>query len=647
MSHQKKLANISKSRIKLSEDGLTTEESNSSSLEENTGDTLSPTNLITKKSSTVVSHRKNNTTIYEDKSNSCNKSSHNTNSSLTSVVESTTKEKAFSPFYEESSKVLFQKLPLALPTDSLDSDSTSLNGFLKNSDVKSFVYKNESINLQNKNCLKTYYQSLQSSQLDTTDPEDTLTRSRKIRLFPTTKQKEYFNKCFGTTRYLYNKTIHAFKQSIEKQKDKFIKKATKTGCIKMMTIKTKSKSKSGSKTKKKVKTVSKQCCKTLHSEFFCKKHSKSKVPYRITTNFVYWRNKLVKPNNKLSDKEKWLKDMPFDTRQLAIRNALGGIKSAFTNLKRGHIKHFDMKFKSKKKNSQLFFIDFRALKSTMHLWKKLEEPLRFKKKEKKWIDNLMKKKGLKNMTIIREKTGKYFMLVPYVQRMHKKKPEKKVVSIDPGVITFHTFYSPDGECGKIGDGLSKSFEKHNELICETQSHIANLLKGKNEMKKEKPSADKTMYMKLFRKDIKRLRKKLVRIRSHIKNSIKDMHQKAIKYYCENYKYIILPDFDAVRIARKFKRQGMHKQARKTMELSHRTFIQRLKTKVNTYENCRLFLVGEHYTSQTCGKCGILNKNIGRDRILNCFDCKYNADRDMNAARNILINHAHSLNHKET
>ncbi|HLX53007.1 MAG TPA: transposase, partial [Aquella sp.] len=336
-------------------------------------------------------------------------------------------------------------------------------------------------------------------------------------------------------------------------------------------------------------------------------------------------------------------------RQLVIRNVLGGIKSAFTNLRRGHIKHFEMRFKSKRNHSQYFFVDHRALHNDMHLWRNtLREPLRFKNKEKKWIQRLMKSNAkndipMKNMIINRERTGKYFIQIPYKESMDNNIPEKKVVSIDPGVITFHTFYSPDGECGNIGYGFAKSLEPANDLIDQTQSHIMTILKKKDKKKNEPPSVQKAKQMKKMRKDIRRLKKKLVRIRTHMKNRVKDLHQKTIKYYCDNYKYIILPDFDAVRIAKKLKRQGMRKEARKTMELSHRTFIRRLKTKVNMYENCKLFLVGEHYTSQTCGNCGVLNKKLGRDRRLTCFNCEYSTDRDMNAARNILINHAHSLN----
>src|SRR6266567_4565621 len=86
-----------------------------------------------------------------------------------------------------------------------------------------------------------------------------------------------------------------------------------------------------------------------------------------------------------------------------------------------------------------------------------------------------------------------------------------------------------------------------------------------------------------------------------------------------------------------------------MTVSMGLFVSRLKTKVEGYGNRRLMIVDEAYTSLTCGGCGWLNKNLKkdnekkssketRDRPFKCpnFMCRLEQDRDMNAARNILI-----------
>jgi transposase len=47
---------------------------------------------------------------------------------------------------------------------------------------------------------------------------------------------------------------------------------------------------------------------------------------------------------------------------------------------------------------------------------------------------------------------------------------------------------------------------------------------------------------------------------------------------------------------------------------------------------------EDYTSKTCGQCGVLNQKLGGHKVFNCPEegCDYIADRDISAARNILL-----------
>jgi transposase len=47
-------------------------------------------------------------------------------------------------------------------------------------------------------------------------------------------------------------------------------------------------------------------------------------------------------------------------------------------------------------------------------------------------------------------------------------------------------------------------------------------------------------------------------------------------------------------------------------------------------------VNEAYTSKTCGKCGFIDYELGSNHIYNCPKCKNKLDRDVNAARNILM-----------
>lgn len=623
MSLRKKQSSTTKSRIKHSEDGLKIKKSNIKSQTEDIEDTSFQTTKKKKKLSIVESPPKNKKKIYKDKSNICKKNTQNTNSSQTPEAESISNEKIFSPFYNKSSKDKFQQLWLPPVIDLQDADTTSLNGCFCNSDADSFHYKKKLIDHLNKNCLKTCFQSLQSLQPDIMDQEDTVIRARKIKFYPTTEQKLFFNKCFGATRYIYNKLISAFKKHTEKQRKK-IKKMAKRGCVAII----KTKAKSGSKTSK-VRTN--RCGKKLEKGYLCCKHQKSKVNYDINLNFQHWRNKLIKANTKLSKKEKWMKEIPYDTRQLVIKNALGGIKSALTNLKNGHIKHFDMQFKSKKNAKKYFFVDHRALKSDMSLWKaKTKEPLQFRKKEKEWIIDLMESGAkMKNMEITKDKSGSYYLQIPYNHKVVKNGKKKKIVSLDPGVITFQTFYSPNGDCGKIGDKFSDSLDYLNNKIKKLQSKISKLFDKKKEDKKNGKK------VKPLRHYIRKLKQKLSKLRVHTKNKVQDLHCKTAKYLCEHYDNIIIPKFGTKQISKKLRENHMKKRANDTITLSHCEFLERLKTKAKMYKNCKVFVVDEYNTSKTCGNCGVLNK-IGRSRVYNCNYCDYIGDRDINASRNIFI-----------
>ena len=70
--------------------------------------------------------------------------------------------------------------------------------------------------------------------------------------------------------------------------------------------------------------------------------------------------------------------------------------------------------------------------------------------------------------------------------------------------------------------------------------------------------------------------------------------------------------------------------------SHYRFRQRFLHKIREYPSCQLIIVDEHYTSKTCGNCGKIYWKLGSNKTFNCPSCKVVMDRDIQAARNILL-----------
>ena len=138
------------------------------------------------------------------------------------------KEKALKPFWNNHCLDLSQKLWLPIETDFVVSDSNSSRSSLIDYKLNSLFSIEKMENPQGK-ILQTI-----SSQLSTSIPvekwekDDTL-RSRKVRIYPTQKQKKMYRNWVGTTRYVYNRALeHCKKNSLkfnfQSMRNKFVTK---------------------------------------------------------------------------------------------------------------------------------------------------------------------------------------------------------------------------------------------------------------------------------------------------------------------------------------------------------------------------------------------------------------------------------------
>lgn len=117
--------------------------------------------------------------------------------------------------------------------------------------------------------------------------------------------------------------------------------------------------------------------------------------------------------------------------------------------------------------------------------------------------------------------------------------------------------------------------------------------------------------------------------------IKDMHQKLSAWLSTHYREVLLPTFEtSAMVARGPRRRISKATARLMMSQAHYKFGTLLQHQMATRQG-RVVLVGEQYTSKTCSACGHMNETLGRQTVFRCATCGLVADRDVNAARNIL------------
>ena len=230
--------------------------------------------------------------------------------------------------------------------------------------------------------------------------------------------------------------------------------------------------------------------------------------------------------------------------------------------------------------------------------------------------------------ITRNRMGHFHMHIPITTPWDKlpsleHESKRKVVALDPGVRVFQTFYSPGNDFGgyAIHDNV--------EVLKEANKYddINSKLKNEN--------------LSYFKRE--RLRKSKYRSIARVRNLVSEVHKKVANDLCKNYDTIMLPNFESQKMVKKPKnandkpRKIGRQTARAMLNWRHYEFRQYLASKVIMRGN-ELVVVTEEYTTQCCGKCGHLNKNVGSAEVYKCCNvkCKFQCGRDENAARNIFL-----------
>ena len=424
--------------------------------------------------------------------------------------------------------------------------------------------------------------------------------TRRIRIYPSKTQKSFFGKCFGTSRYFYNKAVEYTNNEIKINSEVY-KRNVRNGCIFM--------------------EDDEQCCDDVDREekYFCEEHKNDKkrwAPYQTNLILGKLREKVMVSDKNMKPNELWQKEIPFDTRQLILKDFIEAYNASKTNKIRGHIKDFKMGFKSRKNTTQIFHINKKAIDKNLDIFKRRKlGKLRRRDKMNNWIKNNIDNIDA-NCKIICYGRQQYYVLlsIPAKENNTKEKPFDIAV-LDPGVKTFQTLYSPNGIIGKFGDNFC---EDNLQSIAERIDELDSIASKSNCCK-----------TKLH------IRRRQSLLRTKIKNIVNNLHWEVINFLCTNFKIIITTYFEVKDMVNKTTRNIRNKSVRKMLTLSHYAFKRKLESRCKINGNI-LIIANEAYTSKTCGCCGHFNDELKGKRVFECGFCGLIIDRDINGARNILI-----------
>lgn len=316
----------------------------------------------------------------------------------------------------------------------------------------------------------------------------------------------------------------------------------------------------------------------------------------------------------VEETKSWLKDIPGEIKDVAVRDFDKARTTHFAKLKKKRLQNVNarldskFKFRTKRDRQQSFevrardmvrdrgnfaFINLKNVKSSEKLPSVLEGSVRF----------------------IRDRLNRYYLIIPrQVKRNEKQVSSDKTVSLDPGVRTFQTTYDTEGLVTEWGNGDMKQIFR----LCKVADKV------QSEFQKKKGSKRRSTKRAWYR------------IMDKIKNRVKDVHCKMSKWLCEEYRVILIPKFESSRMVRRVQRKINSKTARSMLTWSHYTFREMLKAKAELYSNVTVIECDEAYTSKTCGNCGKIHQTLSGSKVFKCKHCEYESDRDINAARNIML-----------
>ena len=131
------------------------------------------------------------------------------------------------------------------------------------------------------------------------------------------------------------------------------------------------------------------------------------------------------------------------------------------------------------------------------------------------------------------------------------------------------------------------------------------------------------------------RRAQTRIRQRIRNLVDEVHKKVAHWLANNFDIIVVPHFGSQRMSLRKPGRRLNNKS-KMLTWAHGRFRTRLEAKCEETGATLVTPDSEAYTSKTCSACGHIHQRLGGSRVFRCSGCGSTMDRDVNAAKGILL-----------
>jgi transposase len=329
----------------------------------------------------------------------------------------------------------------------------------------------------------------------------------------------------------------------------------------------------------------------------------SNQEFKEKYNIKFLRQKFIH-NSVYEHKNSWMLEVPYDIRDTFLVDVMHNYKTNFA--KKGS---FNLKFKTKK--DLVYSMDVLAKHWNVSKKNKYYDlyDMKFESSTKR-----LHKLPATSRLIYHRLLDQWTLVVPRKVIRTNESQSNSIIALDPGVRTFLTSYDTEGNSFEFGKndigGLAR--------LLHYRSKLQSKMKNNTTRSKKRRS----------------YRKALLKLNQRMKNLVNDVHRKLIVFLVANYKEIHIPKLNF----HKFRKMTKKTRA-KSAAWNHCLFVDRLVDyckSQNGPQKTNVVVCTEEYTSKTCSCCGNIKYDLGANKTYKCLQCKNIFDRDINAAKNILL-----------